>query len=115
MRRSPNPRTRTAALPPEYDNVLLSHADRARFGTDDHRRRLSAGHRPVHGSVLVDGSSAPRGASRPDDGGTAVLTVDHVDLLTKRATDAITAEGYRMLRFRAAGSSAHDVRVAPLD
>jgi hypothetical protein len=101
---------------PEYDNVLLAHADRTRFGTDEHRRRLSAGHRPVHGSVLVDGFlRATWRIEQPDAGETAVLSVDHVDPLTKQATDAITAEGYRMLRFIAADASTHDVRIAPLE
>jgi hypothetical protein len=99
---------------PEYDNVLLSHADRTRLAADDHRRRLTAGHRTAHGSVLVDGFLRATWRLERDDG-TAILTVDHVDPLPKRATDAVTAEGHRMLRFLAADASAHDVRVTPLD
>jgi DNA glycosylase AlkZ-like len=39
---------------PEYDNVLLSHTDRARFGLDAGRSHLGA----VHGTVLEDGQLA---------------------------------------------------------
>jgi hypothetical protein len=40
---------------PEYDNLLLSHDDRTRFGTDEDRKLLYFGPGPAHGSVLVDG------------------------------------------------------------
>src|SRR5262249_8949353 len=41
---------------PEYDNVLLSHADRRRFGADEDRARLAAaGNRLGQGWVLHDG------------------------------------------------------------
>jgi hypothetical protein len=54
---APRPDPDTPAPPrllPDFDNLLLSHADRTRFGSGDHRRRLSAGNmaRPA---VLVDG------------------------------------------------------------
>ena len=40
---------------PEYDNVLLSHADRSRFGADERVTALF-GERPIGlGAVLVDG------------------------------------------------------------
>jgi len=40
---------------PEYDNVLLGHADRSRFGTDERVATLF-GERPIGlGSILVDG------------------------------------------------------------
>jgi hypothetical protein len=39
---------------PEYDNLLLSHADRSRFGSND-RRRFAGIRGPIKGTVLVDG------------------------------------------------------------
>jgi hypothetical protein len=39
---------------PEYDNLLLSHADRSRFGPND-RRRFASVQGPIKGTVLVDG------------------------------------------------------------
>ena len=39
-----------------FDNVLLSHADRTRVISDEHRKRLFAGKNGVFpGTVLVDG------------------------------------------------------------
>ena len=55
---APRPDPDTPAPPrflPEYDNVLLSHADRSRFVAEAHRARLGAATGPIHGSVLHDG------------------------------------------------------------
>ena len=95
---------------PEYDNVLLSHADRSRFVSEDDRRRLYANPRTVKGSVLHDGLLAATWAVEDGD-----LVVSHVAPLTKKAVAAITAEGRRMLRFLAGdGDGDGDVRFARL-
>src|ERR1044072_8685477 len=39
---------------PEYDNAVLSHADRSRYTPDDLAALATDG--PVHGTALVDGS-----------------------------------------------------------
>jgi hypothetical protein len=39
----------------EFDNLTLSHADRARVIADDHRRRIASRNGMVPGTVLVDG------------------------------------------------------------
>ena len=101
---------------PEYDNVLLSHDDRSRFGSDEHRKRLFAGARPVQGSALVDGFvRATWWIDRDRDSGAATLVVDHVDPLPKKAAAALTAEGRRFLRFVAAEAPTHDVRLRAID
>jgi hypothetical protein len=94
---------------PEYDNLLLSHADRSRFAPDDQRRRLSAGARKVKGSVLLDGHGI---ATWRDDNG--ALTVDHLPI-NRREKDAIAAEGRRMIRFLAPDAETDDVRFVALD
>ncbi len=100
---------------PEYDNVLLSHADRSRFGSDEQRARVGTGTRAAKGSVLVDGVVSGTWAVDTDrDSGAATLVVRHTRL-PRRATAALTAEGRRMVRFREPGGSAHDVRLVPLD
>jgi hypothetical protein len=75
---------------PEYDNLLLSHADRSRFGLVRPPRVTGLG----HGAVLSDGFVC--GTWRLNG---ATLMVTHLDRLTKRATDALAAEARRLLRF----------------
>jgi hypothetical protein len=113
---APRPDPETPAPPrflPEYDNVLLSHADRSRFVSDEHRARLGSVDGPVHGSVLSDGFAF--GTWRLDrDSGTATLVVTHARRPTKRAAAALAAEGRRFLRFAAADADTHDVRFEAL-
>jgi hypothetical protein len=87
---------------PEYDNVLLSHADRERFGG---RPGLEVPP-PVKGTVLVDG--VVRAVWHPGDPGVVVRTLGS---LPKKAVASVTAEGRRLLRFLGEGA---DVRVEPL-
>jgi hypothetical protein len=110
---APRPDPETPAPPrflPEYDNVLLSHADRSRFVSDDRRRALKAVPGPVHGSVLHDGSVC--GVWRLERSeGEATLVVSLVERLPKKATAAIAAEGRRLLRLLAGDAGTHEVRV----
>ncbi|HEV8563887.1 MAG TPA: winged helix DNA-binding domain-containing protein [Actinomycetota bacterium] len=101
---------------PEYDNVVLSHADRSRFSSEKHRDRPFATDKPIHGSVLVDGFLCGTWRIEKDrERGAAVLTVDHMERLTKRASASIAAEGRRMLRFNVPDATDHEVRFSPLD
>jgi hypothetical protein len=45
-------------LLPEYDNLVLSHADRTRFVPDEHRARVFSGAGRVSATFLVDGAVA---------------------------------------------------------
>jgi hypothetical protein len=114
---APRPDPETPAPPrflPEYDNVLLSHADRGRFLSDDVRTRLRWLTVPLRGSVLHDGFLF--GTWRlEEDGGRATLVVEHAGRLTKRAAGSLGAEGRRLLRFVAAGADGHEVRFAEAD
>jgi hypothetical protein len=40
---------------PEYDNLLLSHADRSRVVADEHRKRIATSNLRIVGTFLVDG------------------------------------------------------------
>ena len=92
---------------PEYDNAVLSHADRARL-IPAHRRQWGGGG-PVHGSVLHDGMLAA--TYRIDrDGGAAALIVHHAVPLTAVARTEIEEEGGRFLQFIAADAGAHEVQ-----
>ncbi len=114
---APRPHADVAAPPrflPEYDNVLLAHADRGRFGFEDHGLRPYIGYGPLHGTVLIDGMvRATWHVDTPRDGEPAVLAVDHVGSLTKRVATTVAAEGRRMLRFTVPDAKTHDVRVTP--
>jgi len=93
---------------PEYDNVLLSHADRSRFASGADRAAGGPSGR-VLGTVLHDGAvSAVWRDERTGDRVTVVVTP--IVRLTKRATSSIEAEGRRLARFLADGAAA-DVRV----
>ena len=94
---------------PEYDNVLLSHADRSRVISKDDRAALSRAGGVGYGSVLVDGFA--RAVWRIEDG---ALVVSHLPL-PKRALAAVAAEGRRLLRFLASDRVEDDVRLVSLD
>jgi Winged helix DNA-binding domain len=110
---APRPEPDTPAPPrflPEYDNVLLSHADRSRFISDERRARLSRISGRVHGSVLSDGLLVglwrlERGRDR------ATLAVTVVERLPKRTAAAVEAEARRLIRFLVSDAETLDVRL----
>jgi hypothetical protein len=96
---------------PEYDNLLLSHADRSRFRSGSHGAPAQVPG-PVRGSFLHDG--VLRGLWRLDadrSAGCVTLELHPVQPLAKRAASAAAAEGRRLLRLLAAGADSYDVRV----
>jgi hypothetical protein len=79
---------------PEYDNVLLSHADRSRFATDEERRRFGGTvTERVLGTALVDGRLAATWSVR--DG---VLVVRHGPV-PKRVAAELESEAVRLAAF----------------
>ena len=116
---APRPDPDTAApvrFLPEYDNVLLSHADRARFYAPEHRDRSGmTASRRIKGTVLVDG--VVRATWRIDRAdGPTTLFVDHAGALARTDARAVEVEGERMLSFlqEGAGGGA-EVRLLHLD
>ena len=111
---APRPDPDSAAPPrflPEYDNVLLSHADRSRFRSRRTLAPFSAVSTPIHGTVLQDGYVCGTWRLERDrDSGGAMLVIDHLTPLSKRATASIAAEARRFLRFVAADADVRDVR-----
>lgn len=83
---------------PEYDNLLLSHADRTRIIADADRSKvfLSAGR--VQATILVDGFVAGtwkiERAKRA-----ATLMIEPFSSLATRDRDVLSEEGERLLRF----------------
>ncbi|MGY1805261.1 winged helix DNA-binding domain-containing protein [Blastococcus sp. SYSU D00922] len=92
----------------EYDNVVLSHADRSRVVADADHVLLQGGPRGWVGTVLVDGLLRATWAARRE-GGATVLTVRQSEPLTPAERDDVLAEGEGLLSFLAPGRE-HDVR-----
>jgi hypothetical protein len=91
---------------PVYDNVLLSHADRSRIVSDEHRQRAIV----MGGSaVLVDGFG--HGMWKIERrGDAATLLIEPFEPLRKRDRAAVAEEGARLLSFAAGDAQVHDVR-----
>jgi hypothetical protein len=87
---------------PDYDSVLLAHADRSRIVHADHRRKLFLRNLVIPSSFLVDGLVA--GLWRVENKGTAHkrrvrLVLKPFHKLNKRTRTLLNEEGERLLRF----------------
>jgi hypothetical protein len=88
---------------PEYDNLLLSHADRTRVVSDEHRKAMATRNGIIPGSVLVDGMVA--GMWRIDRRKHGVtLIIEPFTRWSKAETAAVEAEGGRLLAFARPGA-----------
>jgi hypothetical protein len=96
---------------PEYDNLLLSFADRSRVIRDARAVPLPPGNGATTGTLLADGFWAGEWAITrgPDQ---AALQIRPFGPLGVTQRDAIAAEGRRLLEF-AAPAVAYEVRFAP--
>lgn len=110
---APRPDPDTPAPPrflPEYDNLLLSHADRSRVITDGRRVPLPPGNGGVCGTLLVDGFwRATWKIVRAGD--RATLVVEPFTRLSTADKSAVAEEGGRLLAFAAADAPSHEVVV----
>ncbi|HEX6347198.1 winged helix DNA-binding domain-containing protein [Umezawaea sp.] len=93
---------------PDFDNVLLSHADRTRIMSDEHRARWGGVSNAVFPpSFLLDGFLS--GTWKVDGG---VLTITPYREVSAQDRSALAEEGLSLLGFLAPGQD-HDVRFAP--
>ena len=96
---------------PDFDNVVLSHADRTRLVDDDVRKRfMSSPNGVLPGTVLVDGRVTARW-SVDRSGDRATLRVTPVRALTPTEVGEVEVEGAALLAFTAAEHEAHEVAV----
>ena len=113
---APRPDPETPAPPrflPEYDNVLLSHADRSRIITDGRRPPLFPGSGGVLGTVLIDGFF--RGTWKiTSHRGSATVLIEPFEPLQEPDRTALAEEGERLVRFVAEpeGVEAFEIRFA---
>jgi hypothetical protein len=99
---------------PDYDNVVLSHADRSRIVDDDVRRRVQRVDQVLPGTVLVDGRVAAMW-SVDRAKGAAALVVTPLRPLTGTERTAVGDQGAGLLAFTAAEADDHDVRIVDPD
>jgi winged helix DNA-binding protein len=103
---APRPDPQTPASPrflPEYDNLLLSHADRSRVIPHGRPVPLPPGNGSTRGTVLIDGLW--NGTWRVSG---EIMTIESFVPLTGEEADAIGAEGMRLLGFL--GAAAPEIR-----
>ena len=95
----PSPDTPAPArLLPDYDNLMVAHADRTRVVSEDHRRRVSLPAAVVRATFLIDGFVAgtwklERTAKR------ATLMIEPFAKLRRADRDELSAEAERLLSF----------------
>ncbi|MEU3741302.1 winged helix DNA-binding domain-containing protein [Streptomyces sp. NPDC032198] len=108
---------------PEFDNLLLSHADRSRVVPPEYKGRTWKGNF-AYSVFLVDGFLA--GVWRVEEGGgkgggrsagqakgsadSAVLTIEPFGTLTKAQRHELTEEAERLLRGPLHGAATYDIR-----
>jgi hypothetical protein len=98
---------------PEYDNTLLSHADRRRIIADDHRKRLITSNGRSAGTVLVDGFVRSTWSLRRQPR-SASLIIKTLERLSRKEAAAVMEEGARLLRFAAGDVPSCDVLIDPV-
>jgi len=93
---------------PEFDNLLLSHADRTRIISDEHRRRVFTINGIIKPTVLIDGFvHSMWNIDRNLD--SATLRIELFGPVTAETRSALADEGERLLAFAADDAGNHDV------
>ena len=95
---------------PEFDTLMLAHADRSRFIADAHRPKLTSKNLQVAAVFLVDGMAA--GTWKVErKRKTATLVLQSFAPLPKKALAALEVEGDALLQFVEEDAAAREVRV----
>ena len=95
----------------DFDNLLLSHADRTRVITDGYHQQNFDVHGPMPRIVLLDGFTAGTWTLATQRG-TATLMIRPFQKLSTEDADALTNEGAAVLAFATAGARVHDIQFA---
>ena len=100
---APRPDPEVPAPPrflPEFDNLILSHADRTRVIADEYRKALASRNGMVPATILVDGFV--RGTWKLERArGESKLEIEQFEPLSKGDRNSLVEEGERLLRFMA--------------
>ena len=110
---APRPDPDTPAPPrflPEFDNLILSHADRTRIIANDYRKEIASKNGMVPATVLVDGFV--RGTWKTErTRGKVTLVIEPFEPLFKEDCDALAEEGEQLVRFVAEPEGAETFKV----
>lgn len=99
-------------LLPEFDSLVLAHADRTRVIADEHRKALITKNLRVRATVLVDGTMA--GFWKLDRArGAATVTIEPLVKLRAADRKALCAEAERLAAFAEPQAKEHGVRITP--
>jgi hypothetical protein len=112
---APRPDPETPASPrflPEYDNVLIGHADRSRIIPAGRRIPLPPGNGATRGTFLLDGMFAGEWRIATAHG-RATLEIEPFEPIAASGLPPLTEEGERLLGFAAAGREGRIVVLAP--
>jgi hypothetical protein len=104
--KSPRPAANTAVptrFLPDYDNILLAHADRTRIMAPGQHLGLFSAAGIMKGSVLVDGFVRAGWKPVKDKPGTALVITPFDEPMGRQDRTSVTAEGLRLLTFLAPG------------
>ena len=94
---------------PEYDNLVLSHADRRRVIADEDRKKVFLSAARVRATFLIDGFVA--GVWKIEKTRkAATLIAEPFAPLAPRDRDALAEKGERLLRFATDGQPELEVR-----
>ena len=95
---------------PDFDSLVLAHADRTRVLADEHRGKVATRNLRINATFLVDGFAA--GTWRIErKRGTATLRASPFAPLPAGAPRALGDEGERLLRFVEPDATSFDVRL----
>ncbi|MBW7461318.1 winged helix DNA-binding domain-containing protein, partial [Paenibacillus sepulcri] len=93
----------------EFDNMLLSYADRSRIIADRHRPLVFTINGIIRAVILVDGLA--RGVWRIERRrNCATLVIEPFEPLSEEDLAALAQEGQRLLGFAAADAAEHDIQ-----
>ena len=97
----------------EFDNALLSHADRTRIIEPGNRVHLYSKNGIVPGGVLVDGMMRALWRMSRSRDHVSTLTIFPFGPLRQRDATAVANEGRRLLKAAAPGAAGHQVAIEP--
>ncbi|BBH22002.1 hypothetical protein Back11_33470 [Paenibacillus baekrokdamisoli] len=95
----------------EFDNMLLSYADRSRIMSEEHRKRVFTSNGIIRAAILVDGFvSGLWRIERERD--RATLVIEPFVPLSQQDSISLTEEGSRLLQFACTEIGTHHIRFA---